>query len=265
MCLSVFKSILHLTQVKPKKYRKLFRWGTFQQFPLNNTQLYSDIISQVRELTHPLLTVKFLTRADVLSVMACEVASAASESCDPVDCSPPVFRLPWPQASPGKSTGAGCHFLLQWISPTQGSNPGLLSFLHWQMGSSSLPPPGKRALLPLFKIHSDDAFIILYRLSTLCEISTDRHPSAIAVIGLPTTLGTGSVFACCYFWSPSMASWVKKRRPSFPWPSWTDGGRWRAEGVQRCLLPFWIWTRTVPHPFSNDQAMAGWQLRRQIL
>ena len=27
---------------------------------------------------------------------------------------------------PGKSTGVGCHFLLQGIFPTQGSNPGLL-------------------------------------------------------------------------------------------------------------------------------------------
>ena len=26
---------------------------------------------------------------------------------------------------PGKSTGVGCHFLLQRIFPTQGSNPGL--------------------------------------------------------------------------------------------------------------------------------------------
>ena len=31
---------------------------------------------------------------------------------------------PWD--SPGKSTGVGCHFLLQGIFPTQGSNPGLL-------------------------------------------------------------------------------------------------------------------------------------------
>ena len=27
--------------------------------------------------------------------------------------------------SPGKNTGVGCHFLLQGIFPTQGSNPGL--------------------------------------------------------------------------------------------------------------------------------------------
>ena len=31
---------------------------------------------------------------------------------------------PWD--SPGKNTGVGCHFLLQWIFPTQESNPGLL-------------------------------------------------------------------------------------------------------------------------------------------
>ena len=35
-------------------------------------------------------------------------------------------RLLCPWDSPGKSTGVGCHFLLQGIFPTQESNPGLL-------------------------------------------------------------------------------------------------------------------------------------------
>ena len=35
-------------------------------------------------------------------------------------------RLLCPQDFPGKSSGVGCHFLLQGIFPTQGSNPGLL-------------------------------------------------------------------------------------------------------------------------------------------
>ena len=38
----------------------------------------------------------------------------------------------------GKNTGVGCHFLLQGIFPTQGSNPQLLHFLHWQVGSLPL-------------------------------------------------------------------------------------------------------------------------------
>ena len=35
-----------------------------------------------------------------------------------------MLLRPWD--FPGKSTGVGCHFLLQRIFPTQGSNPGLL-------------------------------------------------------------------------------------------------------------------------------------------
>ena len=37
----------------------------------------------------------------------------------------------------------GCHFLLQGIFPTQGSNPCLLCLLHWQAGSLPIVPPGK--------------------------------------------------------------------------------------------------------------------------
>ena len=36
-------------------------------------------------------------------------------------------RLLCPSDFPGKDTGVGCHFLLQGIFPTQGSNPGLLN------------------------------------------------------------------------------------------------------------------------------------------
>ena len=43
----------------------------------------------------------------------------------------------------GKNTGLGCHALLQGIFPTQGLNPCLFHFLHWQAGSLPLVPPGK--------------------------------------------------------------------------------------------------------------------------
>ena len=46
-------------------------------------------------------------------------------------------RLLCPQDFPGKNTGVGCHFLLQGIFLTHGSNPHLLLLLHWQ--ASSLP------------------------------------------------------------------------------------------------------------------------------
>ncbi|MGE2757601.1 hypothetical protein, partial [Escherichia coli] len=48
-------------------------------------------------------------------------------------------RLLCPWDFPGKNTGVGCHFLLQGIFPTQGSNPHLL---HWQVDSLPLSHQG---------------------------------------------------------------------------------------------------------------------------
>ena len=52
----------------------------------------------------------------------------------PALCDPWLF-CPWD--SPGKNTGVGCHFLFQEIFLSQGSNSGLLCFLHWW--ADSLP------------------------------------------------------------------------------------------------------------------------------
>ena len=50
------------------------------------------------------------------------VTQLCSTVCNPMDCSPPGSSLHG--NSPGKSTGVGCHPLLQGIFPTQGWNPG---------------------------------------------------------------------------------------------------------------------------------------------
>ena len=55
-----------------------------------------------------------------------------------------------PRDFPGKSTGAGCHFLLQGVFLTQGSNLSLLHLLHWQVDSLPLShqgSPGKTILI----------------------------------------------------------------------------------------------------------------------
>ena len=53
-----------------------------------------------------------------------EEAQLCPTCCDPTDCSLSI-RLLCPWDFPGKSAGVDCHFLLQGIFPTQGSNPGL--------------------------------------------------------------------------------------------------------------------------------------------
>ena len=50
--------------------------------------------------------------------------SVVSDSLRPRGRQPTRLLRPWD--SPSKNTGVGCHFLLQGIFPTQGSNPGLL-------------------------------------------------------------------------------------------------------------------------------------------
>ena len=54
-------------------------------------------------------------------------------------------RLLCPWNFPGKNAGVGCHFLHLGIFPTHESNPSLLHWLHWQVESLSLAPPGKSA------------------------------------------------------------------------------------------------------------------------
>ena len=58
-----------------------------------------------------------------------------SDSVRPHKLQPARLLCPWD--SPGKNTEVGCHFLLQEIFLTQGSNPCLLHLLHWQ--ADSLP------------------------------------------------------------------------------------------------------------------------------
>ena len=69
------------------------------------------------------------------------VCSVLSDSLRPHGLYPAGLLCPWDFS--GKNIGAGCHFPLQGIFPTQGLNLHLLSLLHWEMDSSPLAPPGK--------------------------------------------------------------------------------------------------------------------------
>ena len=66
---------------------------------------------------------------NALKILCCsmgkwsEVAQLCPTLCNPMDCSLPGASVHW--GFSGKSTGVGCHFLLQRIFPTQGSNLGL--------------------------------------------------------------------------------------------------------------------------------------------
>ena len=58
----------------------------------------------------------------VLLMHACSVTRLCLTLCNPMDRSPPGSSVHGISHFPGKNTGVGCHFLLQGIFPTQGSN-----------------------------------------------------------------------------------------------------------------------------------------------
>ena len=67
--------------------------------------------------------------------MRSEVARSCATPCDSMDCKPTRLLCPWNLL--GKSIGVGCHFLLQGMFLTRGSNPGLP---HCRQTLYSLPP-----------------------------------------------------------------------------------------------------------------------------
>ena len=67
------------------------------------------------------------------TVSVCVVYSVMSALCDPWTV---AHQASLYKDSPDKSIGVGCHFLLQGIFLTQGSNSHLLCLLHWQADSS---------------------------------------------------------------------------------------------------------------------------------
>ena len=75
----------------------------------------------------------------LLWTLAC-VCSVMSDSLRPHGPQPTRLLCPW--NFPGKNTGLGCHFFLQGIFLTLGSNLHLLCLLHWQAHSLPLAPSG---------------------------------------------------------------------------------------------------------------------------
>ena len=76
--------------------------------------------------------------------MLIKYVGSVTQSC-PTLCDPRTIvhkgLCPWNFS--GRNTGAGCHFLLQGIFPTQRLNPHLLGLLHWEADSLPLHHLGK--------------------------------------------------------------------------------------------------------------------------
>ena len=82
-----------------------------------------------------------LSTVGLSSMCACSVALVVSDSLQPYGRQPTRLLCPW--GSPGKSTGVGCHALLQGIFLTQGLSLCLLYVSCSADGFFTTEPSGK--------------------------------------------------------------------------------------------------------------------------
>ena len=114
-----------------------------------------------------------LISSPAFAVLCAQRLQLSPTLCDPMDRSTKHSSV---HGIPQAWTGVGCHFLLQGIFLTQGSNPHLLGLLHWQVDSlllrhrgrptyphcpslilqSNLPWPYIRTLVIIFRDHLDN-------------------------------------------------------------------------------------------------------------
>ena len=122
-------------------------------------------------------------------------------------------RLFCPWGSPGKDTGVGCHFLLQVIFPTQGSNPGLL---HRRRTLSPSEPPGKDTSYHLSHFYCTARSV---GKESACDA---RDPSLIP--GSGRSPGEGIGYPIQYSWASLVAQLVKNP-PAMP-ETWVQSLGW---------------------------------------
>ena len=167
-----------------------------------------------------------------------------------------LFGTPWtiahrllsPWDSPDKNTGVGCHFLLQGIFPTQGSNSCLLCLLHWQTHSLPLCHLGR----PLDYYMCDQVFFKSHTSGgeriTWVELEGKGFPSGSVVKILPANAGDPDS-------SPGrLIGKIPWRRKWQPTPVFLPG---KFHG-QRSLAGYSPWDhRTVWHDFTTNNTLRG--------
>ena len=100
----------------------------------------------------------FLESSSMRKSVSCSVVSSSLQPCGLL-----ALQAVCPWNCPGKNTGVDCHFLLQEIFPTQGSNLGLLNcrriFYH-------LSQPGKPKVDCAHSTHKSGSWFISLNSST---------------------------------------------------------------------------------------------------
>ena len=107
-------------------------------------------------------------------------------------------RLHCPWDSPGKDNGLCCHFLLQGIFQTWGSNPCLICLLHWKVGSLPVAPPGKSSFMMVVQLLSC-VWLFATPWTAVCQasLSITNYWSLLKLISIHSTMSSAVIpFSC---------------------------------------------------------------------
>ena len=108
------------------EYFKKYKWTYLQ-----NRNRLIDLESEFKVTRGERLEEGYITSLGLTYTQCCcccLVAKSRLTLLQPHELKPARLLYPW--NFPGKNSGVDCHFLLQWIFPTQGSNPRLLHKRH---------------------------------------------------------------------------------------------------------------------------------------
>ena len=159
--------------------------------------------------------------------------------CNPTDCT-----YPWNFLS--KNTRVGCHFLLQGIFLTQGSNSSLPHLLYWQVDSLPLVPPRLGERLKWLRLCGDHLGPCS---SSQVEFSTGFSRKSSHFSAVLSHLAFGLWMRSEYHSKNSVAGWAPDFLP-------LSAG----DGLQRRLTGARVWA-----PNSWDRRCTLGQLKAHLL
>ena len=112
----------------------------------------------------------------------CSFAKSCMTLCNPIDYNPPGF---WSWDFPGKNTGVGCHFLLEGVFPTEGSNLPLLSFLCCQADSLPLSHLGSPYICMYLCMYIWYVHMWIYIYAYILCVYTQTHSHLTLISKIP--------------------------------------------------------------------------------
>ena len=146
-----------------------------------------------------------------------------------------LARLHCPRNFPGKNAEVGCHFLLQGIFPTQGSN---LHLLQWQADALPLSHLGS----PYFSIRHVRTFLHLRRLHSGSAMIPRGHLNREITNKAQKRKKCGTEWITERILVSSMRAETRKQSITFSGPSWGGVcGRWLRCFYHLAHVCTWPW------------------------